>query len=261
MTSIPPSGQTRPTPNRFTNLSVEKKSKILLNLIRETEGPQDEDKIYSLALELAFKDGDLEHETGDGYSIAEIAALRGFRKLIKFIIDKNFIGVNHQTSQGGTMLSAALQEGHEELVDDLLERGANPNQTYIGTMPIHDAVNSGKASLVKRIKDLPDVDVNAQAPGFHHSPLMQAAYYGETDIFKLLLSDHRVDPNLQGYGENTTMHILCGTNNNRIDDESRQTMISALLKRPDVDLSLENEEGFTPAELAKYEHVKVNLNR
>ena len=109
MSDLNPIGPAKPIPNRYNNLSIEKKSDILLNLIRETEGPKDEDRVYSLALELAFKDGDLEYETVDGYSIAEIAASRGFGKLIRFIIDKKFVDVNHMTSQGGTMLDAALE--------------------------------------------------------------------------------------------------------------------------------------------------------
>jgi len=103
------------------------------------------------------------------------------------------LAVIAMTGCASTPLVTAAQEGQTNVVKDLLDKGADPNERgscgKVGwsVTPLVCAVCYGHLEAVKVLVDR-GADVNA--PGHHDwTPLMMAAYAHHADIAKLLIGN------------------------------------------------------------------------
>jgi len=103
---------------------------------------------------------------------------------------------------GYTPLMAAIEGGHEDVIDFLLKGGANVNPEVIarmhveglgGASPLHTATRKGNLAVIKKLLKH-GVDVNRPS-GNLWTPLKSAAQQGNLDIVKVLL-DGGADPNI-----------------------------------------------------------------
>ena len=73
----------------------------------------------------------------------------------------NHAGINCQDRQGLTPLHHAVDEGMLEMVEKLIEMGANPNiQDTEGMTPLHYAVELDNSEVLKALLHAPGVDSN-----------------------------------------------------------------------------------------------------
>ena len=120
-----------------------------------------------------------------------LAAKRGDYDTVKELLD-NGANVNQTNKNGWTALHAAAYEGHTEVVALLLEWGANVNQADdSGATVLSMAACKGHIEIVRLLLDPKyGVHMNVEA----NLALNLATYQGHTDIVSLLL-DKGVDVN------------------------------------------------------------------
>ncbi|MDW5288751.1 ankyrin repeat domain-containing protein [Formosa sp. PL04] len=107
------------------------------------------------------------------------AAYKGRLDIVEMLISMG-VGINIETQKGQTALMFACEEGHAETVKLLLEAGADPN---IGVNKQHHLYGGGRQA----------------------SPLNTAAFWGYTDIVRMLLAK---GADIETSGENDRKNAL-----------------------------------------------------
>ena len=157
---------------------------------QELEHQRDDD-IIRLS---SFNDEDVRIVIGDllreGVSpVAKNTALRiaskeGHVELVEMLLN-NGANVNAKNSYGVTALHIASREGHTDIVAMLLEKGADVNaKSDGGYTALISASESGHTETVAMLLEK-GADVNAKT-NWGDTALIQASYYGHTEIVKLL---------------------------------------------------------------------------
>jgi len=124
------------------------------------------------------------------------AGFAGDDQICKIMLDWPGILVNNVTTQGGTPLYIAAQQGHSEIVKLFLQdpRVDVTLPSKSKATPFLISSENGHIEVVKLFMKDPRIDINApDSDG--HSPLLMAVCNGHTEIVKLLLDDPRIEPN------------------------------------------------------------------
>lgn len=120
----------------------------------------------------------------DGNTAISIAAARGYVDTVKMLLNSGADTVNAERK---TVLMIAVEGGHLELVENLLDRNINVNAADdSGWTALHGAASSGSPKLVRLL-----LDAGARADVldeyFGATPLVFAARLGHTDVLKVML--------------------------------------------------------------------------
>ncbi|KAJ3088203.1 hypothetical protein HK102_009311 [Quaeritorhiza haematococci] len=118
------------------------------------------------------------------------AAGRGVKRLVSFLLDN---GVNVDSHDGKPLLQAA-QGGHLNIIDLLLERGANVNVDGRGARALLAAVSGDHSSVVKRLLDL---NIASDPPLLNEA--LRLAAKSESPELCTILMDRGANPNSLGY--------------------------------------------------------------
>ncbi len=105
--------------------------------------------------------------------------------------------LNRRSGDGYPALALAVFFGHEQLAEDLLERGADVNAAASNPQkvaPLHAAVARRNLRLIRLLLSRGANAGAAQAAGF--TPIHGAAFHGDLEAIDTLLS-HGADPNAQ----------------------------------------------------------------
>jgi uncharacterized protein len=113
-------------------------------------------------------------------------------KAAQVLIDWPKTDVNILNAKGESPLMLAILKGQQEVVDQLLKKGADVNKT--GWTPLHYAASSGQVTMIGQLLEN-NAYIDAESPN-GTTPLMMAAMYGSTAAVKLLL-DEGADPQLK----------------------------------------------------------------
>ena len=130
------------------------------------------------------------------------AAAKGYSEICRVILDSisnvkdlaQFIEAANK--EGSTALSLAAREGHAEVVNELLRRGANPNhQNHNNRVPLLSACSSGNVQVVQALIKvgkckLDDEHVIDKSGA---NPMHEAAVAEETHVMEWLLENLRED--------------------------------------------------------------------
>lgn len=121
------------------------------------------------------------------------AAEGRYEKVLRHI--KRGIDINARNPAGGTALMIAAKRGHLPVVRALLNAGADPNIALheVAYRALHTAAQEGFDQIVDELVQH-GADVNA-ATQYGETALISAAYYGKTNTVKALLS-HGADPKM-----------------------------------------------------------------
>lgn len=137
----------------------------------------------------------------EGCTAMYAAALLGRLSACKSLLGSGAM-IDAANDVGYTPLMAALEGGHEDVIDFLLKSGANADPAVVARMhveslggksPLYVATRKENIAVVKKLLKR-GVDVNRQAPN-GWTPLKSAAQQGNLDIVKVLL-DAGADPNI-----------------------------------------------------------------
>jgi uncharacterized protein len=106
-------------------------------------------------------------------------------KVAKILINASKIDLSPMSPDGETPLMMAVFKGQTELAIEMINKGADVNQT--GWTPLHYAATAGNVQLIKILLDK-HAYIDAESPN-QTTPLMMAAHYGTPGAVKLLLEE------------------------------------------------------------------------
>lgn len=116
------------------------------------------------------------------------------------LIGAKGIELDKLTPKGENALMMAAFRGYIDLVQQLIDRGAEVNKT--GWTPLHYAATNGHARIVQLLLDH-YAYIDAESPQ-GATPLMMAARHGHPDVVRLLL-DQGADARLKDHGGATAI--------------------------------------------------------
>ncbi|KAF4928951.1 Ankyrin-3 [Colletotrichum viniferum] len=182
--------------------------------------------------------------TGDEYGTAlTAAAYDGTLDIVNLLLDKG-ADIN---SPDGWALQAAAAEGHYDVVKELLDRGADvnsltENENFPQGTALQAAAESGKVEIVTLLIEYGvNPDLGAGEDTF---PIMAAAMRGEQTILELLVNA-KAEVNVFGGQDHSTVLIEAVIN---LPVDALQVLLDA-----GADINLEDRDGDTPLILAARE--------
>ncbi len=174
----------------------------------------------------------------DAAKLGDKATLLGF---LHGPIKSGQLGIDVQNIVGHTALHEASTSGQLELVQALLQAGANANeQSFTREIALHGAVRSGSLKVVQALlqaqanPDLPNSD--------DFTPLHIATIQQRGDIAQALLSA-KANPNAKNKWGLTPLHLAAQRGN---------IEIVRLLLQANADVTLKDKKGKTALEWATY---------
>ncbi|MDP7052406.1 MAG: ankyrin repeat domain-containing protein [Verrucomicrobiota bacterium] len=115
---------------------------------------------------------------------------------------------------------------------------------------IHDAAKDGDVDSVKKFLDQ-GVDINSQAGKWGNTPLHEAAFWGNVEVVRLLISKE-ADVDAKDYYECTPLHDAVDYGN---------LEILKLLLGKNTNVNAINEDGETPLDLASLKETAKLLRK
>jgi ankyrin repeat protein len=145
----------------------------------------------------------------------------GFYDLVKHLAVKCPAQVNAICGLHMFLLFAAIENGRVDVVEFLLEHGANIDaRGTTGQTILHKVLSRSQRDLVGIVKFLlkHGADVNVQDDALQ-SPLHLAEVRCELEVVQILV-DHKADVNLQDINGKTPLHILSGMYNEDVPNHA-----------------------------------------
>ena len=144
----------------------------------------------------------------DMLSALHLAAYDGKLECVKVFVEFGHIDINERDDKNMTPLTYALIAGHEEVIDWLLDRGAELTFETEGSNSIQAALRSGEVDLVKRVLEHPEsVKRNLQIENSH----LRWATFTErdpTDMVRFVLQCNCFSPPVTPLQKDSIMECL-----------------------------------------------------
>uniref|UniRef100_A0A096M1E1 Ankyrin 2 n=1 Tax=Poecilia formosa TaxID=48698 RepID=A0A096M1E1_POEFO len=185
----------------------------------------------------------------NGLNALHLAAKEGHKDLVEELLQRG-ASVDSSTKKGNTALHIASLAGQKEVVRLLVNRGADVNaQSQNGFTPLYMAAQENHLEVVRYLLENEGNQSIATEDGF--TPLAIALQQGHNSVVSLLL-----EHDTKGKVRLPALHIAA-----RKDD----TKSAALLLQNDHNADVQSKSGFTPLHIAAhYGNVNVStllLNR
>ena len=186
------------------------------------------------------------------------AARNGHEGVVQVLLERKNVDPNRLDKNDLTPLGWACIEGHARVVQLLLEReSVDPTRPDVNDLtPLGWAAIKGHDGVVKLLLERQDVDPNRPDKS-NEGPLGWAAIYGHGGVTKLLLERGDVDPNRLDEYDRTPLGNAALKGHERV--------VKLLLEREDVDPNLPDKNDLTPLGWAVIEGhdgvVKLLLER
>ncbi|XP_048250649.1 uncharacterized protein LOC124152553 [Haliotis rufescens] len=159
--------------------------------------------------DLLVREGDdVSLEDDDGDNILHVACLGGHVDMVKYVLSLKVADINSRGHYGMTPLMVAAVNGHRQVFDLLVTRGAGVSLVDDGRNNIlHVACLGGHVDMVKYVLSQKVTDINSRGP-YGRTPLMVAAVNGHRQVFDLLVTQG-ADVSLEDDGRNNILHVAC----------------------------------------------------
>ncbi|XP_067660836.1 ankyrin repeat domain-containing protein 50-like [Haliotis asinina] len=158
-----------------------------------------------------------------GSNILHLASLGGDVEVMKHVLSKNMLDINGRVTCGKTAVMMAAENRHKEMVEFLVDQGADVSLVDgTGDNILHCACRGGNAEVVKYILLQEKVDINSLG---HHqkTPLMIAGERGHTEVLQLFLHRACCDGRADVVKELLLLNLV------DINRRGRQRMTSVML--------------------------------
>ncbi|KAJ5982175.1 hypothetical protein N7451_012275 [Penicillium sp. IBT 35674x] len=226
----------------------------LLLSVKRLNGQQSVLMVDSLLLHWEL---DVNISDSNGQTALWHAVNRGHYDLVKLLLRQSDLRLNDPDRYGVTPLARAAERPVLSVLELLLEQRhlcINSQSTHI-LPPLWSACRAGNSPAVKALLRLRSVQANQRGPT-GTTPLQVAVYSNHLSIVSLLLRQRNmVDINARGRQQWTA--IFFAASNGSV------TMTETLLKHPEINLDLVDDQGRTPLWWAEHgQHSRVvNLLR
>lgn len=170
-----------------------------------------------------------------------IAAYHNNEAMVNMLVDAG-ADVSIQNNFGRTPLHDAINKGSDDIVQKILSKKPNLSlKDQAGITPLFAAVNQNRADVAQALLAA-GADPNQAANSF--TPLHHAAYTAQLLTVKALLQKG-ANPNAQNMFGKTALHDVADASNS-----AEGAQIAQLLLDAHADVSLKNNQGETPLDLA-----------
>ncbi|XP_071085584.1 ankyrin repeat domain-containing protein 50-like [Haliotis cracherodii] len=198
---------------------------------------------YKDMVDLLFeKESDLSHIDKMGNNILHVACRGGHVKIVEHILSQEDIDVNCRGQYGGTPLMISAFDGHRELFDLLVTKGADATLVCNkGNTILHVACIGGHVEMVKHIMSQGIGDVNSQNQD-GTTPLKSEEQQG---CGETLLSPG-VDLSQVNNKGNNVLHLAC--------EIGSMEIVQHVVSQDSLDINAKNSKGETATVVAKRKH-------
>ncbi|XP_048252505.1 serine/threonine-protein phosphatase 6 regulatory ankyrin repeat subunit B-like isoform X2 [Haliotis rufescens] len=153
---------------------------------------------------LLTKNADINLTDDDNNSILHVACQPDNTSILEYLLTQ--LDINRPGKHGWTPVMKAAVNGRKDVFDLLVKEKVNIELTDdSGNNLLHLACHSGNASIVKYL--LPQFNINSRG-GNGWTPVMFAAVNGDSDVFRLLVSNG-ADLSLEDDYNNSVFHLGC----------------------------------------------------
>lgn len=138
------------------------------------------------------------------------AAEWGNLAIVRYFLNQK-MDINSKDKDDLSALVAAIRSGREEVVDFLLEQGADMNIECCGSPALHEAAKYGNVNIIKALLDFGvDADIESTRLYNNRTALKYACEGGFVDVVKVLL-DHGANAiNVDRLGRNSIVFAANG---------------------------------------------------
>ncbi|KAF4921188.1 Ankyrin repeat domain-containing protein 50 [Colletotrichum fructicola] len=137
-----------------------------------------------------------QYQARNGLNSVHLAALNGHDEVLSRLLDSDDTTLNSKDNRGNTPLVWGSLEGHHNIVQTLLDKGADVNaQGGDNSNALHAASFRGHANVIRILLDK-GANVNSQG-GYYGNALQAASFGGHDNVVQMLL-DKGADVNAQG---------------------------------------------------------------
>ncbi|KAJ3450783.1 no mechanoreceptor potential c isoform d-related [Anaeramoeba flamelloides] len=185
-------------------------------------------------------------QSKNGYYPIHFAISNNSAEILQFLIDELKVNLNSKTLEGQTALHLVCKISNIQLLEILLESGAEPeitDLTHQEEMPLHIATRIGDLGVLRTL--LKKANINSIRKDGKTS-LHIAAQNGLENVVSVL-ADHGADVNLQDKEGNTPLHMALKNGNDRV---------ATIIVQYGAFLKVINNKGQSALECAKNKKVR-----
>ncbi|XP_067653123.1 fibronectin type 3 and ankyrin repeat domains protein 1-like [Haliotis asinina] len=169
------------------------------------------------------------------------ASRDGDLETVKRILAEGDVDINYTGDWSRTPVMAAAVNGHSDVVEFLMGRGADVSLVDgYGRNVLHLACRGGDLETVKLILSLDLVDINSRGRN-SRTPVLEAAWTGHRDVVEFLVGRGADVPLVDKWGDNV-LHLACRGG----DLET----VKLIMSKNVVDINSRGEKCRTPVMLA-----------
>ena len=137
---------------------------------------------------LISKGADLYAKDNDENIVIHYSSIGGHLPIVQYLIEKQNVDINIKGWNGKTPLHLACLEGHHNIAEYLISKGANINaKDTIGDYAIHYASKGGHLPIVQYFIEQQNVDIDIKGSN-EMTPLHLACLRGHLQIVQYLIS-------------------------------------------------------------------------
>ncbi|PRD34404.1 UNVERIFIED_CONTAM: Serine/threonine-protein phosphatase 6 regulatory ankyrin repeat subunit B [Trichonephila clavipes] len=171
----------------------------------------------------------------NGYNPLHVASSYGRKDIVEFFLRDKYLSANEETADGKTALQLAIQYGHRNVVDVLMQNNANPHLKSGGHSPMRFALWYNRKEIVEILLGT-ESNVNAIVTTGGLTPLHIAAEKGHAELVNYLL-DHNSNVHTESDEKHVPLHLASANGN--VD------IVKALLSKG-AKVNAETIDGRTP---------------
>ncbi|KAH9298698.1 hypothetical protein KI387_030380, partial [Taxus chinensis] len=172
----------------------------------------------------------------DARSLLHVAAAAGNLRLVRILagIEPSLTGVNGGDEEGWTPLHSAVSSGRDDVVEALLQAGADVSiANNGGRTALHYAASKGRLKIAQVLISH-GAKIN-QKDKFGCTPLHRAASAGHPELCEMLIEEGADVDATDKTGQTPLMHaVICN-----------DKQVALLLVRNSADVDCEDGEGYT----------------
>ncbi|XP_067660308.1 ankyrin repeat domain-containing protein 50-like [Haliotis asinina] len=178
---------------------------------------------------------------GFGIDILHSACLVGDVEVVKYVLSQRTVDINDKVRCGRTAVMLAAEYGHKDVVELLVDKGADVSLVdRTGGNILHCASLGGDAEVVNYILSKDIVDINSI--GYRKkTPVMIAGQNGHTEVVHLLVK-HGANLYLRDKRGNNVLHLACS--------EGHLDVVKYIMSLDTMNINRRGYERRTPVMLA-----------